>query len=138
MPQMTRIWERLYIGNRDDAERLYRSNPHQIRTVITLCEDWVLRRSLRLNWVHVPIRDAAPISGFQLNSFVSAMAKYLPQGKVLLHCQAGVSRSPIMAGTWLHLVGYKNIDAALREIAKLRDIIDPSDILLNSLREHLK
>ena len=58
-------------------------------------------------------------------------------GKVLLHCVGGMSRTPLIAAYWLHRCGYKNIDAALEEIAKLRPSIDPSPILLLSLKERL-
>jgi hypothetical protein len=35
-------------------------------------------------------------------------------------------------------VGYKNLDAALKDIRRVRPTIDPSNILLESLRSHLK
>jgi hypothetical protein len=34
--------------------------------------------------------------------------------------------------------GYKNIEAALEEISDLRSIIDPSPVLLRSIKEHLR
>jgi hypothetical protein len=37
----------------------------------------------------------------------------------------------------MHVVGYKNIDAALEEIAKLRPIVEPSPVLLASVKEYL-
>jgi hypothetical protein len=38
----------------------------------------------------------------------------------------------------MHVVGYKNIDAALEEIAGLRPTIAPSNTLLASAKEHLR
>jgi hypothetical protein len=38
----------------------------------------------------------------------------------------------------MQIAGYKNIDSALEEIAKLRPSIDPSPILLLSIKEHLR
>jgi hypothetical protein len=43
-----------------------------------------------------------------------------------------------MTAAWMHVVGYKNIDGALEEIAGLRPIIAPSGILLSSVRGHLR
>jgi protein-tyrosine phosphatase len=135
---MTRVWERLYIGGRNNAERVYRLNPSGITTVISLCEDEVLRRNPSVNYVHVPIADATPVPVGQFDSIIDAVAENVRWGTVLLHCGSGVSRAPVMTAAWMHVVGYKNIDAALEEIAKLRPIINPSDILLASVRKHLK
>jgi hypothetical protein len=43
-----------------------------------------------------------------------------------------------MTAAWMHVAGYKNVDAALEEIAQLRPIIAPSKILLTSVRGHLR
>ena len=136
--KMTRIWERLYIGSRDDAEGLYMSNPSSITTVVSLCEKCVLLRNPSINYVHIPIVDATPLGAGQFEAFINAVAGSICGGAVLLHCGAGMSRAPIMAATWMHCCGYKNIDAALEEIARLRPIIAPSNILLASVKEHLK
>ena len=48
-----------------------------------------------------------------------------------------VSRSPIVTAAWMHVVGYKNIDAALAEVKRLRPIISPSPTLLKSVKELL-
>jgi protein-tyrosine phosphatase len=133
----TQVWERLFIGARDDAEHLYRSNPSGITTVVSLCEEKVLRCNPGLNYVHVPIADATAILVGQFDAIMDAIAENVRWGKVLLHCRAGVSRSPIMTAAWMHVVGYKNIDAALVEVKRLRPIISPSPILLASVKELL-
>ena len=137
MIKMTQIWERLFLGGRDDAEHLSRTNPSKITTVISLCGDKVLRRRSGINYVHVPIADASLVSVGQFDTIMDAIAENIRWGTVLLHCGSGMSRSPIMAAAWMHVVGYKNIDAALAEIQKLRPIVDPSPILLASVKEHL-
>jgi hypothetical protein len=42
-----------------------------------------------------------------------------------------------MTAAWMHICGYKNIDVTLVEIRKLRPIIQPSSILLKSVKELL-
>jgi protein-tyrosine phosphatase len=138
MIDMTRVWERLYIGSRDDAEGLYMSNPSGITTVVTLCEKGALLRNPNVNYLHVPIVDAAPLGVGQFEAFINAVAGSICGGTVLLHCGAGVSRAPIMAALWMHCCGYKSIDASLEEIARLRPTIAPSGILLASVKEHLQ
>jgi protein-tyrosine phosphatase len=135
---MTQVWERLYIGSRDDAEHLIRENPHAITTVLSLCEDKVLRRNPSINYVHIPIADATPVSVGQFDAIIDAIGENIRRGTVLVHCGAGVSRSPILTAAYMDIVGYKKIDAALVEIRKLRPIVNPSPILLASVKEHLK
>jgi protein-tyrosine phosphatase len=137
MIPITQIWERLFLGDRNDAEYLGKTNPVGITTVISVCEDRVLRRNPSVNYVHVPIADATPITVGQFDSVIDAIAENIRRGKVLLHCGSGVSRSPIMTAAWMHICGYKNIDVTLVEIRKLRPIIQPSSILLKSVKELL-
>jgi protein-tyrosine phosphatase len=136
---MTTIWERLFLGSHEDAQRLANSNPADISTVISLCEAPVVRHNPHINYLHIPIdEDATPIEVGQFDAVIDAIAENIRWGTVLLHCGSGVSRAPIMTAAWMHVVGYKNIDSALEEIAGLRPIINPSNILLRSVRKHLK
>jgi protein-tyrosine phosphatase len=138
MIEMTRIWGRLYLGSSADAERLSHFNPTGITTVVSLCEEKLLRRSPGVNYVHISIADAQPISVGQFDAIMDALAENIRWGTVLLHCGSGMSRAPIMTAAWMHVVGYKDIDAALEEIAGMRPIVAPSKTLLSSVRRHLK
>src|ERR1700681_1782004 len=138
MIEMTQVWERLFIGGHDDAQRLHESNPKGITTVISLFEISVVRRNFAINYLHTPIPDAKPIRVGQFDAIIEALTENIRWGTVLIHCGSGMSRAPIMAAAWMDVVGYKNIDAALEEIAGLRPIIAPSKTLLSSVRRHLK
>ena len=137
MIPVTQVWECLYFGGRDDAEHLFRSNPFGITTVISVCEVKVLRHNPSINYVHVAIADATPVTVGQFDAIIDAIAENIRWGKVLVHCGSGVSRSPIVTAAWMHVVGYKNIDAALAEVKRLRPIISPSPTLLKSVKELL-
>jgi protein-tyrosine phosphatase len=138
MIEMTQVWERLFIGGHDDAQRLLESNPKGVTSVVSLCEEKVLRRNFAINYVHIPIADAKPLRVGQFDAIIEALAENIRWGTVLLHCGSGMSRAPVMAAAWMEVVGYKNIDAAVEEIAGLRPIIAPSKTLLSSVRRHLK
>lgn len=138
MIEMTRVWERLYVGGRLDAEHLFKLNPFGIATVVSLCEDEIIRRHSGINYVHVPVVDATRIGVGQFDTIIDAIGENIRWGTVLLHCGSGASRAPILAAAWMHVVGYKNIDGALEEIAELRSIVAPSEVLLSSVRKHLK
>lgn len=133
---MTKIWERLYLGSLKDAEHLARSNPHRITTVVTLCSERSVRRAQKIIYIHIPIPDTRPIPAQRFEDIMYAMALGLRRGNLLVHCLAGLNRSPILTAAWLHRCGYAGIDKALSEIAELRDIA-PSQILLRSVKDLL-
>ena len=135
---MSRLCSRLYLGGIKDAERLAADNSAGITAVISLCAEEVVPKRRDVKYVRIPIDDARPISRPQFEAVMSAIAKHIRGGKVLLHCGAGMSRSPVMAASWIHRCGYLHIESALLEIAELRPTIDPSPTLLRSVKEHLK
>jgi protein-tyrosine phosphatase len=134
---MTRVWERLFLGSLADAEELADDNPEGVTTVISLSEIGVRKRRESVNYVHLPIEDDVPVPIRQFYIIMDAIRKNIRWGTVLLHCGVGVSRAPSLAAAYMDAVGYRNINAALGEIRKLRPFISPSNILLKSLKEHL-
>jgi protein-tyrosine phosphatase len=132
---MTKIWERLYLGNYRDAEGLATANPCGITAVISLCEEQV-RRAAKISYVHLPIADSRPIASQRFEEITKAIADAVRRGNLLVHCVGGMSRSPIMVAAWMHRCGYAGVEKALAEIADMRDI-DPSPVLLKSVEERL-
>ncbi len=133
---MTKIWERLYLGSLKDAEKLARSNPQRITTVVSLCREKAVHPAPKITYIHIPIPDSRPISAQKFEDIMFAMAIGVRRGNLLVHCLAGMSRSPIMVAAWLHRCGYTGIDKALSQIAELRDLA-PSHTLLSSVKELL-
>lgn len=134
---MTRIWERLYLGGIDDAEALAKSNPKRITTVISVCSERVRIRARGVNYLQFPVEDGRRIPVTRFDAIIDGIAENIRWGRLLVHCMVGMSRSPVIVASWMHVVGYKNIDAALAEINRVRPI-DPSPILLKSVREALR
>jgi protein-tyrosine phosphatase len=134
---ITKVWERLYIGDAKSAERLAGDNPLDINAVISFCPEPIPSRNPRINYVQIPMPDGS-VEPEILDSIVNAIAIQIRKGKLLLHCSAGFSRSPCMAALWLDTVGYQSFDAALREIVRLRPVADPSPGLVDSVREYLR
>ncbi len=133
---MTRIWERIYLGGLKDAELLARSNPQRIVTVVSLAREEAANRAPAITYIHIPIPDSRPISAQKFEDIMFAMAIGVRRGNLLVHCLAGMSRSPILIAAWLHRCGYAGIDKALSEIAELREVA-PSRTLLKSVTDLL-
>jgi len=134
---MTRVWERLFVAGIDDAEKLATANPFTVTTVLSVCRNVVWKRVSDINYVQIPISDSRPIPVGKFDSIMDALAENIRWGTVLLHCFAGLSRAPILTAAWMHITGYKSIEAAMLEIAELRRTMDPSPVLLNSVKELL-
>jgi dual specificity phosphatase 12 len=135
---ITKIWHRLSVGSLEDARRLASPNPLGIKTVVSLCPGEVTPRDDRIEYAQIPIADSQPINSKQFDKIMTAIANGVRQGPVLVHCLEGISRSPLACSAWMHAVGYRPIEAALAEIADLRAIIDPSPVLLSSIRRLLQ
>jgi protein-tyrosine phosphatase len=135
---VTRIWERLYIGGLADAEKLAEGNPHRITTVVSLSEIPVESKLRGINYLNLPIEDGEPVPVRQFDAIMDAIDENIRWGTVLLHCASGMSRAPSFTAAWMASVGYKNLDAALADIRKVRPFILPSEILVESIRRHLK
>lgn len=132
---MTKIWDRIYLGNFKDAEQLATANPCGITGVVSLCEEEV-RRGANISYVHLPIADSRPIPAQKFEAIMKAIEQGVRHGNLLVHCVGGSSRSPIMLAAWMYRCGDAGIDKALAEIAEMRDI-QPSPVLLKSVREAL-
>jgi len=134
---MTQIWERLWVGRLTDARRLVNGNANGITAVISLSELPVETRRSGINYLHLPIEDEEPVALRQFNAIMDALYESIRWGTVLLHCGVGISRAPTTTAAYMDRVGCKNCDAAIQEIRFLRPIIEPSQILMNSVKEIL-
>jgi protein-tyrosine phosphatase len=134
MLEVTKIWWRLYLGSMFDAQRLAKANTHGLTHVVSLSENAPITTHSEITYVHLPVEDEIAIPPARFNAIMAAISNNIRRGKLLVHCGSGISRGPIMAAAYMHAVGYKEFDAALREIALLRGFISPSAILLASVR----
>ena len=135
---MIRVWERLFIGGLTDAKALVEQNPEPINTVISLCERTVHAKRRDINYLHFPVENGSPVPIRTFYGAIDAIGENIRWGRVLLHSDDGTSRAPAFAAAWMDVVGYKNIDAALNEVRRVRPDISPSAIVIESLRRHLQ
>ena len=127
----------LFLGGMEDAEALVSAIPHQIATVITLCRGRVQCRVLGVRYVHFPLRDVRPISIASLNAILTAIEEGMARGAVLVHCGAGMSRSPAVVAAYLDHIGFLGFARALSYLETLRPIVAPSRALIESIEREL-
>jgi protein-tyrosine phosphatase len=135
---MTRIWQRLYLGSLKDAAQLAVENPFGITAVLSLCSRELPYRASQINYTRIPIAESRPISARKFEAVMGAISQGVRHGTLLIHCVAGINRSPVMTAAWLHRCGCLDLIAALTEIDRRRPMIDPSPVLLRSVAEHLR
>ena len=80
---ITQVWEHLYIGSLNDAERLTADNPASITTVVSLCPEDVLPKAKGIKYEGIPIPDAQPISAAQFEEIMKTLAEQIRRGAVL-------------------------------------------------------
>jgi len=115
---MSRICSRLFLGGIKDAERLATDNSVGITAVISLCTEEIVPKRRDIKYVRIPVDDANPVPLPEFEAVMAAIAEHIRGGKILLHCGAGMSRSPIFAAAWMHRVGYRDIESALLVLAQ--------------------
>jgi protein-tyrosine phosphatase len=130
---LTKVSERIYLGSSDDAEALAAANPHHIKAVLTLSEEPVHCHSSLIRYLHFPVCDAKPIPIAWLNSILTAIEDNFHEGPVLVHCSAGLSRSPTVVAAFLDRVGFLSFPDAMRFMESIRPAIAPSPILVRSI-----
>lgn len=134
---ITKIWWRLNLGSLEDAKRLASANPLGIRTVISLCPGEIAPRAKGIQYVQIPLADSEPICQERFDFIMAAIAEGVRRGSVLVHCFAGISRAPTMCAAYMSRCGYASIDRTMAEIKRSRPSIDPSSVLLSSVRKLL-
>src|SRR5450759_2130034 len=77
MIDVTKIWDRLFLGSLLDAERLGRGNPLGISAVILLSETAPCNTRREITYIHVPIDDAQPIPVNQFDAIMRAIADHI-------------------------------------------------------------
>jgi protein-tyrosine phosphatase len=134
---VTTVSPRLFLGSLADAERLAKNNPHQIQTVITLCEKRVKHRATGIRYLEFPVRDAEPIPIALLNAILEAIYQAIAEGAVLIHCHFGLSGAPTLVSAFLDQTGSARFEEAIGTLRKLRPEIAPSPDRIRSIKSEV-
>jgi protein-tyrosine phosphatase len=111
-----------------DASRL--TEVHGIRAVVDLraeaCDNEALLGAAGIDLLHLPTADLEPATHEHLETGVAFVRDAVARGrKVLIHCEHGIGRSPLLALCVLVDQGWQPLDA-LRHAKNRREAISPS------------
>ena len=128
---------RLFLGGRRDAARLSIDNPLKITMLINLSLEDFRQRPEEIRHQRFPLPDHEVVPPPVLEGALAAIAHHIRGGRVLLCCDAGLSRSVAVAALYLHVVGYTSYEDALRAIGLFREV-DVSPAMKKSVESYLE
>ncbi|CAF0996736.1 unnamed protein product [Adineta ricciae] len=134
---MSEIVPHIYVGNICDAQNLDRLTEHGITHIINCTPDlpfyWEKKHEyLRLDVLDLPSQNIRKHFETAIDFIDKALQS---NGKVLVHCSAGISRSPTLVLAYLMKKKRWTLDEAFEKMRKLRRIVDPNVSFIIQLRE---
>lgn len=133
MSQMTKIWDRLFLGTLWNAEQLALSNPYGIRSLVNCTDD-------RINWapngitspdsIQLDHLDGTPYPEQKIHWTCEWIQWHIMKGPVLIACHAGCSRSPGMTLAYLIRcgMGYQEALFLLQSLRRQIQIANAIDL----------
>jgi protein phosphatase slingshot len=130
------ITEDLAVGSLGAASDLEALTRHGIRAIVDASNRDGNPRHPGILYYHMPIADPDE----RLSEFLPGAVAFIDEarrlGPVLLHCVAGISRSPALAICYLHERHGMSLLAALDHIRSRRPVADPHPLFLRVIQEY--
>ena len=137
MANCDRVYERIFIGDVVTSRDVQFLKEHSIRAVLSLVDLGVALPS-EVAHSYVQLSDSGKNDPEDLAEAVQTLYKMYRtsrDGNVLVHCVAGMSRSPIVVATLMALLTGRQISQCLIDIGAHR-AIQPNDELLRLVLNH--
>ena len=127
------ISDKLWLGDYDDANDLNFLNKNGITLIICCARELLYKldnESIEIYYYLIDDDEKSNIA-----EYFDIIANVIHSNKrCLVHCLAGVNRSPTIVAAYLIKYLYMTTDNALQYIKELRDEIDPLDEFIDKLR----
>lgn len=103
--KMSRITNRIYIGNFADAQDTEMLMEKGITGILNVCQQ-KNNRVDEIEYVHIPLHDGQGNSLMEIVSAIDTLHSLLDRHKrVLVHCAHGIHRSPAIVALYLYEYG---------------------------------
>lgn len=137
---MTHIIDGLYVGSESNAKNLDELYSEQIRCIVNVTSHVPLYHSGQFRYCQLPADDTQKQSILeyfdQAYTFIDQAIKN--NEKVLVHCVAGISRSPAIVIGFLMRYAKMNMNDAYDFVKRKRSIVSPNLNFMGQLLEYEK
>lgn len=135
---MTEILPRIFVGNTHDAQNLDRLTKHGITHIINSTPDLPFSWEKKCQYLRIDILDL-PSQNIRKHfdtayQFIDE-ALHTKANNILVHCSAGISRSPTLVLAYMIKKYHMKLDEAFQKMRQLRTIVDPNISFILQLRE---
>lgn len=137
---MTHIIDGLYIGSESNAKNLEELSTEQIRNIVNVTSHVPLYHSEQFQYCHLPADDTQKQN---LLEYFDRAYSFIHQAiekneKVLVHCVAGISRSPAIVIGFLMRYAKMSMNDAYDFVKRKRAIVSPNLNFMGQLLEYEK
>ncbi|CAF3621389.1 unnamed protein product [Rotaria sp. Silwood1] len=135
---MTEILPRIFVGNILDAQNLDRLNQNGITHIVNSTPDLPLFWEKNYQYMRVDVLD---LPSENIRKYFDKTFQFIDEAlhtknnNVLVHCSAGISRSPTLVLAYMIKKYNMTLDEAFNKMRQLRQIVDPNISFIVQLRD---
>src|SRR5277367_5725480 len=136
---MTQVGHRLFLSGYARAADLAKDNPHKITAVLCVHQAMDYPKNPDIIYEHIPFADGEGIPPKVFVQCLGWLKHMYEEGHIILiHCAAGISRSPTITASFMHYGESAEFNAALDQIRLDRPNVSPAPNVLRSAKMMLK
>lgn len=122
-PEISQIIPDLYLSNYQGSIDYEALKSHHITQILTVGSELPRHKDPRFKTMHIKIADSADEN---IKKYFNSTYGFIKRGRTLVHCAAGVSRSPTIVAAYLMRVNGWPAKQALAYIWDRRNIVNPN------------
>jgi protein tyrosine phosphatase (PTP) superfamily phosphohydrolase (DUF442 family) len=135
---MTEILPHIFVGNILDAQNFDRLNQNGITHIINSTPDLPFFWEKKYKYLRVDVLD---LPSQNIRKYFDTAFQFIDEAlrtktnNVLVHCSAGISRSPTLVLAYMIKKYHMKLDEAFNKMRQLRQIVDPNVSFILQLRD---
>ncbi|UJR31261.1 hypothetical protein I4U23_018761 [Adineta vaga] len=135
---MTEILPHIFVGNILDSQNLDRLNQNGITHIINSTPDLPCKWEGKYEYIRV---DALDLPSQNIRKYFDEVFQFIDtalrdkSNNVLVHCSAGISRSPTLVLAYMIKKYHLKLDEAFNKMRQLRRIVDPNVSFMIQLQD---